>query len=196
MSDSLQAHGLSMGFSRQEYCLVCHSLFQGVFLTQGLNPGFLHCRQILYHLSVHYISFPVPHPELPNLAHSENWQKWIIFFPFSVSGMFFLSSSFEECKLQKHGSVHLRAFEVMRTLVVGWMKKQEHPSMCCWVLGVYPSPVSVSRLICCHIIVNPLQSHRSASPQWVLPPSGIFCGLKPYVILPNRQYEPQSKSHV
>ena len=29
----------------------CHSLLQGIFLTQGLNPGFLHCRLILYHLS-------------------------------------------------------------------------------------------------------------------------------------------------
>ena len=29
----------------------CHSLFQGIFPTWGLNPGFLHCRQILYHLS-------------------------------------------------------------------------------------------------------------------------------------------------
>ena len=28
-----------------------HSLFQGIFPTQGLNPGFLHCRQILCHLS-------------------------------------------------------------------------------------------------------------------------------------------------
>ena len=28
-----------------------HSLFQGIFLTQGSNPGLLHCRQILYHLS-------------------------------------------------------------------------------------------------------------------------------------------------
>ena len=24
------------------------SLLQGIFLTQGLNPGLLHCRQILY----------------------------------------------------------------------------------------------------------------------------------------------------
>ena len=24
---------------------------QGIFLTQGSNLGFLHCRQILYHLS-------------------------------------------------------------------------------------------------------------------------------------------------
>ena len=28
-----------------------HSLLQGIFLTQGLNPGLLHCRQILYCLS-------------------------------------------------------------------------------------------------------------------------------------------------
>ena len=28
-----------------------HSLLQGIFLTQGLNPCVLHCRQILYHLS-------------------------------------------------------------------------------------------------------------------------------------------------
>ena len=29
----------------------CHALLQGIFPTQGLNPGPLHCRQILYHLS-------------------------------------------------------------------------------------------------------------------------------------------------
>ena len=28
-----------------------HSLLQGIFLTQGSNPGLLHHRQILYHLS-------------------------------------------------------------------------------------------------------------------------------------------------
>ena len=28
-----------------------HSLLPGVFPTQGLNPGLLHCRRILYHLS-------------------------------------------------------------------------------------------------------------------------------------------------
>ena len=31
----------------------CHSLLQGIFPTQGLNPGLPHCRQILYHLSRH-----------------------------------------------------------------------------------------------------------------------------------------------
>ena len=29
----------------------CHALLQGIFPIQGLNPGLLHCRQILYHLS-------------------------------------------------------------------------------------------------------------------------------------------------
>ena len=29
-----------------------HSLLQGTFLTQGLNPCLLHCRWILYHLSL------------------------------------------------------------------------------------------------------------------------------------------------
>ena len=28
-----------------------HSLLQGIFPTQSLNPGLLHCRLILYHLS-------------------------------------------------------------------------------------------------------------------------------------------------
>ena len=29
----------------------CHALLLGIFLPQGSNPGLLHCRQILYHLS-------------------------------------------------------------------------------------------------------------------------------------------------
>ena len=29
----------------------CHVFLQGIFPTQGLNPGFLHCRRVLYHLS-------------------------------------------------------------------------------------------------------------------------------------------------
>ena len=41
---------LSLGFSRQEYC-GCHFHLQGIFPTQGLNLGLLHCRQILYQLN-------------------------------------------------------------------------------------------------------------------------------------------------
>ena len=43
----------SMGFSRQEYWSgVAMSFFlQGIFPTQGSNPGLPHCRQALYPLS-------------------------------------------------------------------------------------------------------------------------------------------------
>ena len=41
---------LSMGFPRQED-QSGHPLLQEVFSTQGSNPGLLHCRLILYHLS-------------------------------------------------------------------------------------------------------------------------------------------------
>ena len=40
-----------MEFSRPEYWMGSLSLPQGIFPTQGLNPGLLYCKQILYQLS-------------------------------------------------------------------------------------------------------------------------------------------------
>ena len=40
-----------MEFSRPEYWSGSLSLLQGIFPAQGLNPGFPHCRWILYQLS-------------------------------------------------------------------------------------------------------------------------------------------------
>ena len=37
------------------------SLLQEIFLTQGSNPGLLHCKQILYHLS---------HQKSPQMRHA------------------------------------------------------------------------------------------------------------------------------
>ena len=42
---------LSMGFSRQGYWSRLPFLLQGIFPTQGSNPGLPHCWQKLYHLS-------------------------------------------------------------------------------------------------------------------------------------------------
>ena len=42
---------LSMEFSRQEYWSGLPFPSPGIFPTQGLNPGLLHCRQIHYRLS-------------------------------------------------------------------------------------------------------------------------------------------------
>ena len=41
---------LSMGFSSKNTEVGWHFLLQVIFLTQGSNPGLLHCRQILYRL--------------------------------------------------------------------------------------------------------------------------------------------------
>ena len=41
----------SMEFAGKSTGVDCHFLFQGIFLTQGSNPGFPYCRQTLYHLN-------------------------------------------------------------------------------------------------------------------------------------------------
>ena len=38
---------LSMGFSSKDTGVGCHFILQGIFLTQGSNPGLLHCGQTL-----------------------------------------------------------------------------------------------------------------------------------------------------
>ena len=55
MSDSLQLNELlaarllcRWNSSGKNTGVDSHSLLQGIFLTQGSNPGLLHCRQILY----------------------------------------------------------------------------------------------------------------------------------------------------
>ena len=58
MSNSLQPHGLQLArflcpwdFPGKNTGVGFHFLLQGIFPTQGSNPGLLHCRQILYCLS-------------------------------------------------------------------------------------------------------------------------------------------------
>ena len=53
VSDSLQPHGLYSPWNSpgQNIGVRTFSLLQGIFPTQGLNPGLLYCRWILYQLS-------------------------------------------------------------------------------------------------------------------------------------------------
>ena len=53
MSDSLWPHGLYSPWNTpgQNTGVGSLSLLQGIFPTQGLNPGLPHCRKILYQLS-------------------------------------------------------------------------------------------------------------------------------------------------
>ncbi|CAN0476709.1 unnamed protein product [Rangifer tarandus platyrhynchus] len=50
MDCSPPVHGSSLG---KNTGVGCHVLLQGIFPTQGLNPGLPNCRQILYRLSHH-----------------------------------------------------------------------------------------------------------------------------------------------
>ena len=43
-----------------------HFLLQKLFLTQGSNPGLLHYRQILYHLSHQEIIGPLQKANIPS----------------------------------------------------------------------------------------------------------------------------------
>ena len=53
MSYSLCPHGLNSPWDSpvKNTRVGSHSLFQGIFSTQGSNLGLLHCTQILYQLS-------------------------------------------------------------------------------------------------------------------------------------------------
>ena len=58
VSDSLRPDGLEptrllgpWDFPDMNTGVGCYSLLQGIFLTQGLNPGLPHCKQMLYCLN-------------------------------------------------------------------------------------------------------------------------------------------------
>ena len=53
VSDSLQPHGLYSPWNSpcENTVVGSCSLLQGIFTTQGLNPGLPHCSQILFQLS-------------------------------------------------------------------------------------------------------------------------------------------------
>ena len=68
-SDSLQPHGLSparilcpWNSPDKNIGVGCHSLLQGIFPTQGSNPGLLHGRLLLYHLSHHKMTGWIQRP--------------------------------------------------------------------------------------------------------------------------------------
>ena len=75
VSHSASQAPLSMGYPRQEYWSGLPLPSPGTFLTQGLNLGLLHCRQILNHLShqgtpsLKTDTYTHPHKSLNRLNH-------------------------------------------------------------------------------------------------------------------------------
>ena len=80
-----------MEFSRQEYWSGL-SILQGIFPTQGSNPGLLHWRQIVYHLS---------HQGVFNKAEADVFLELSCFFddPADVGNLISGSSAFSKTSL-------------------------------------------------------------------------------------------------
>ena len=74
------------------------SLLQGIFPTQGLNPGLLHCRQILYHLShqgIQRILEWVDYPFSRGSSWPRNWTRVCC-----IAGGFFTSWATREANMK------------------------------------------------------------------------------------------------
>ena len=62
----------------------CHALLQGNFPTQGSNPGFPHCRRILYHLSQQESNYTPIKTFVKKLSHlcrrspSRGQRPWLV----------------------------------------------------------------------------------------------------------------------
>ena len=83
----------------------CHFLLQGIFLTQGSNPGLLHCRQTLYHLSLQGSSggdgipaelFQLVKDDAVGVLHSACQQFWKLMVATRLENISFHSKPREE----------------------------------------------------------------------------------------------------
>jgi len=109
VSNSLRPHGLHC--PARLYCpwnspgntgLGFHALLQGIFPTQGLNPGLLHCRWILYCLS---------HQGSPNRL-GLSWIQISYHFPNHRSSFLFCASTQIFFCIEKYFSFLLRNFQL------------------------------------------------------------------------------------
>ena len=95
VSDPLQPHGLQpirllcpWSFPGKNTGVGSHFLLRSIFLTQGLNTGLQHCRQILYHLSHQGSSFYMAEILSPQLVSKDNfWPPYPFTFK-NVSELF------------------------------------------------------------------------------------------------------------
>ena len=97
--------------------VACHALLQGLFPTQGLNPGFLHCRRILYNLSqqgytriLEWIAHPFPRGS----SWPRNW-TWVS----CIAGGFFTSWATRE--------------GLNSTIAYCNVQRQVQSSLICWI---------------------------------------------------------------
>ena len=101
MSDSLWLHGLYSPWNSlgQNTGVDTLSFLQGIFPTQGLNPGLLQCRQILNQLSHRgspRILGCVDYPFSSGSSRPRNWPRVAC-----IAGGFFINWAIREAKRKK-----------------------------------------------------------------------------------------------
>ena len=84
----------------------CHALSQGIFPTQGLNPGLPHCRWILYHLS---------HQGSPDSSLSDTKFVYVhSCFPFWIVGVYGqLTSIIQHGMFHRHQKLRLHDYKLI-----------------------------------------------------------------------------------
>ena len=95
-------HGDSPGKNTE---VGCHALLQGIFPTQGSNPGLPHCRWTLYHLShqeILRILEWVAYPFSKGSSWSRNWTR-----ASCITGRFFTSWATREAPFSINQSFSL-----------------------------------------------------------------------------------------
>ena len=93
--DSLQPHGISPWSSPGWNTGVGSLLLQRIFPTQGLNPGLLHCKQILYQLNhkgspriLEWVAYPFSRGS----SRTRNWTRVSC-----LAGEFFTNWAIQVC---------------------------------------------------------------------------------------------------
>ena len=138
---SSSVHGDSPG---KNIGVGCHAIFQGIFPTQGSNPGLQHCRQILYCLS---------HQGIP-------WKLETVVYPCS-RGSSWLRNELRSPALQA---------DILPAELPGkpTMEYEEWKLLSCVCLSVTPWTVAYQTLLCPWVSPgkNTAVSCRSLFQQW------------------------------
>ena len=141
VSDSLQPHGLQ---SARLFCpwdspgknteVPCHAFLQGIFPTQGLNPGLLHCRLTLYHPS-HQASKLGTYFKCRVVTRKSRFLWYGMIITVAISAVACSSETFEMC---------LKLFYLFYFSIRKWKKVKSLSHV--WLL--WPHGLQPTRLLC------------------------------------------------